>query len=255
MHSQLKQDEFQYLEDHYRLSRQKESTQGELSIEGKLLINPDQVYQYLKVLQQKLNSSSIPATASLFSKRYSYLIAVNSLYAMSGFNKGFKLTLDTVYIQSYFDGDTWLPRLVIEEPIESSPLEGMRKEWRDDVIKNTFHHLNSVWACLSKVSNLSEQTLWENTALYVFWLYENQLAETESEWVKHKPMDDFTYLVHKAPGYLFGPYQENPLSRFYREKTYSANHEAYVRMRTTCCLYYQVDSKGQYCSTCPRVRE
>jgi ferric iron reductase protein FhuF len=251
MHSQLKQDELQYLEDHYRLCRQKESTQGELSIEGKLLIDPDKTYHYIKALQQKLNSSSIPATASLFSKRYSYLIAVNGLYAMSGFNKGMKLTLNNVYIQSYFDGDIWLPRLVLEELSETSPLEGMRNEWRDDVIKETFHHLNHVWACLSKVSNLSEQTLWENTALYVFWLYENQLLESESEWVKNRAMDDFSYLIHTAPGYLFGPYQENPLARFYREKTYSVKHNTYIRMRRTCCLSYQVNSKGQYCSTCP----
>lgn len=253
MHSQLKQDEFQYLEDHYRLCRQKEATQGELSIEGRLLIDSDHVYQYVRALQQKLNSSSIPATASMFSKRYSYLIVVNSLYAMSGFNKGIKLTLNSVYIQSYFNGATWLPKLVIEKPSETTPLEGMRNEWRDDVIKETFHHLNSVWGCLSKVSNLSEQTLWENTALYVFWLYENQLVESESEWVKIRSMDDFTYLVHKAPGYLFGSYQENPLSRFYREKTYSANHKVCVRMRTTCCLSYQVGSKRQYCSTCPHI--
>lgn len=253
MHSQLKRDEFQYLEDRYRLCRQKESTQGELSIEGKLLTDADHVYQYVRALQQKLNSSSIPATASFFSKRYSYLIAVNSLYAMSGFNKGIKLTLDNVYIQSYFDGDAWLPRLVIEEPSETSPLEEKRSEWRDEVIKDTFHHLHSVWDCLSKAANLSKQTLWENTALYVFWLYENQLAETDSECVKNRSMDDFDYLIHTAPGFLFGPYHENPLSRFYREKTYSAKHEACIRRRTTCCLYYQVHSKGQYCSTCPHT--
>jgi ferric iron reductase protein FhuF len=254
MHSQLKQDELQYLEDHYRLCREKESSQGELSIEGERLIDSDDIYQYLKVLQKKLNSSSIPATASMFSKRYSYLIAVNSLYAMSGFNKGIKLTLDNVYIQSYFDGEVWLPRLVLEEPIETSPSEGMRNEWRDEVIKETFHHLYNVWACFSKVSRLSEQILWENTALYVFWLYENQLAEAESDWIRYRSMDDFNYLIHSAPGHLFGPFQENPLSRFHCEKKYSIKHNAYIRKRKTCCLYYQANSKGQYCSTCPHTQ-
>ncbi len=58
--------------------------------------------------------------------------------------------------------------------------------------------------------------------------------------------DDFAYLVHKAPGALFGEIQ-NPFVPFYTEAPA-------VRMRKTCCFYFQVSTSGEYCTVCPKAK-
>jgi len=49
---------------------------------------------------------------------------------------------------------------------------------------------------LDSVGNLSKQTLWENAAVYIFWLYEKALFDLIS--IKRKMITIFYYLRQKV---------------------------------------------------------
>jgi ferric iron reductase protein FhuF len=99
---------------------------------------------------------------------------------------------------------------------------------------------------VAKEAKISRQTLWENVMLYVYWLYETVLPKLgETEFAD----EDFQALLD-APASFFGM-NRNPAATFYSEKVYVEKHQATMRVRKTCCFYYQTNSSGARCSTCP----
>jgi ferric iron reductase protein FhuF len=63
--------------------------------------------------------------------------------------------------------------------------------------------------------------------------------------------EDFAYLTGGAPGALFGE-KRNPLAQFYSPKCLIPSAAQPVRIRKTCCYYYQLSDKADYCVSCPK---
>ncbi|MGO4887341.1 IucA/IucC family C-terminal-domain containing protein [Anaerobacillus sp. MEB173] len=237
----------------YRISFQQEEEDEDLTISIRHLLEYDQLDHYIDKVQQKINAPNQMVASSMFSKRYVYLIAVPALYSLAKLNKQLNYSIDQLTLQSAVSSHgTWLPMLYFPTDKVSypdTPIE--RNECREKLINNIFaDHLNVMWDHLSKIGKISKQTLWENTAIYIFWLYESLLKEDLTEEVRSRVIDDFYFVVLKAGGHLFGNYNRNPLTRFYTEKTLKNGVE--VRIRKTCCFYYEMAAGGEMCTGCPK---
>ncbi|RSL35407.1 hypothetical protein D7Z54_00180 [Salibacterium salarium] len=224
------------------------------SIKAVDLLDEEKCIAYLDSLTRSLQSPSRMITASQFSKRYAFLTIAPSLYAMTIYNKGLDLSSENCKIESSFHNGSWKSNLHLTDLQVSQPKEGERQEWRDGVIKNIFHgNLAKIWRSISKVSNVPMPILWENTAVRVYSLYEKKVGNGDSEKEKFRIQEDFKYLISEAPATLFGE-TKNPLARFYGPKSTISSSDQPVRTRKTCCFYYKVPN-GNYCSTCPKVKQ
>ncbi|WP_134704908.1 IucA/IucC family C-terminal-domain containing protein [Ammoniphilus sp. YIM 78166] len=240
MQPSLEQDEIDYLSEHFRLTTTL-SPERRGSIDAVGLLERQGCVSYLDEVSSLIGSPSKMVTASQFSKRYSYLTVIPSLYALTVFNKGLDLSIENIHIESVYQDQNWLPR------VRFAHLQVANEPKREEVLETLFaKNLSKVWRSLSETVGISYSILWENTAIYVYWFYEKRMEQEGNPQVNLRIQEDFQYLIHEAPASLFGE-KENPLAKFYSDPG--------NRTRKTCCYYYQLSSHHDYCSTCPKVRK
>jgi siderophore-iron reductase FhuF len=200
--------------------------------------------EFMKNLSHTLGAPSEKVAASIFIKRYAFL-AVMSLYAMTALNRKLNVSLDNVKMESAEQGKDWLPGISLKDVTVQDWDGNDRSEWRANVFKDLFaNNIYPLISQLEKTFGISKLILWENIAVYLFWLYESELKENE------QVAEDFRYLISEAEGQLFGRYNLNPLQKYFAEKTYLEEWDSEIRLRKTCCFTYQLPA-GKRCKTCP----
>lgn len=242
-------DEIKQLKN-FRLSEQ--PYPSELSIAVSDLLDKEKLTSYLSKLQETIDAPDQKVTASMLVKRYGFF-AVLSLYSMTILNKQLNVSLNNVFIETDENKEisVWLPNFRLQN-LECCVAEDNRMGWRDKYLKSLFsEHIQVIIDVLSRETKISKLILWENIAIYIYWLYEMLLEEERFDMYKTIIEDDFNYVVGNANGYLFGPDNRNPLSRYFSKKTYHTEHDKEIRVRKTCCLYYQTTSQNDHCLTCP----
>lgn len=225
----------------YRLSGSLEK-----SFNAQDLLDESFLKEFTKNLALAICAPSEKIAASIFIKRYAFL-AVISLYGMTVWNKKINVALDNVNMEVVEPGKDWLPKFSFKK-VKLEDWNGEnRDEWRIEVIQDLFaKNIYPIIEKLEKVFHISRLILWENIAVYVFWLYESELKDLENDNV----VNDFHYLILEAEGQLFGRYNCNPLQKYFGEKTYLEKSDDEIRVRKTCCFSYQLPA-GKRCKTCP----
>lgn len=211
------------------------------------LVNKDQMDLFLKEVQEEIQAPDGIVAASVFMKRYAF-VAVIYLYALSYWNKRLHFSLDTLYLQSSKKEGNWLPEYYFKDLLVEEFSGENRNEWRREALQYLFKNIiYPVLNTLAAEAKLSKYTLWENLAVYIFWLYEKILEDQQDSSCR----EDYDYILNLAPGKLFGPYHRNPLNRFNVEPVLLTELNETVRIRKTCCFTYQLGAKRTYCKTCP----
>lgn len=223
---------------------------SELSIECQKLLDREALTIYLTRLQQEFQTSKRAVSGSMLLKRYGFLAAL-ALYSMSMWNKMINVTLENVSIQSSYKKDVWLPNFLLKT-LQVNDMEHDRHKKRDELLTVLFrHHFDRVINSVSQAAKISPVVLWENVAIYIFWMYESLRNEDLSNEVKERVKDDFEYVINEAKGELFHANEHNPLTPFYRPKVYESTVNKEIRVRKTCCLYYLTDGGTIRCQSCP----
>jgi ferric iron reductase protein FhuF len=251
--SLFKPDELDRLTQHFRLTEQRSADQA-LSIPAADLLDASRCRTYLERVQAVFQAPSPLVNASQFAKRYSFLAIVPALYAMSIFNKGLDLSVENCHIESEYTNQIWLPKVRLTKWHVTQPMDGGRQEWRDQVIRSIFAgNVAKVWQSVSVAANIPKATLWENAAVYVYWLYEKGIGTNEGTDAQERLRieEDYRYLLQEAPPSLFGE-KENPLGKYNGTKCSTPASDQPVRIRKTCCYYYEISPDQANCSTCPR---
>lgn len=254
--------EWEYLNQELRLTDQI-AEDDEYSVTSSALLDPQQCAAYLDRLQPLYRSSSRALTASMFSKRYAFMMVCPILYAMSMYRKTFSLAIDNCQLESaYFQlptRKTWMPNLLLRDPsvyeLQSADVANneLYAQQREDIVRRVFaEHLQPILQNISKVSSISRTILWENIAIYVYVLYENRLLKEANEEQRQRIQEDLYYLTQQAPNDCFGE-KRNPLTQFYTKKRVVPLSEQPQRVRKTCCAHYELPAPSDYCPTCPKI--
>jgi ferric iron reductase protein FhuF len=203
---------------------------------------------YLEEVSTKIGSPSLKVTASIFMKRYAFL-SVMALYSMSAWDKKLDLSIRNIWVEEDLSDGQWFLKFSFSN-MEACELDHEnRDEWRKEVIRSLFaDHFHYVIDALVKVTNVSKLILWENTAVYLYWLYETVLKDNEQKGIAES---DFRFLFKEAGGFLFGRYNNNPLTKFDHPKSFIEEIKDFVRVRKTCCFSYKLAGSNKRCKTCP----
>ena len=233
---------------------------------------------YLDRLAETLPSPSRLIAASQFAKRYAFVAAVPALYAMTAYGKGVDLAIESCSLDAS-PARIGQVRLLASDVSVTTPRAGMRERWREELIARLFaEHIARIWRTVSKAANIPLPILWENAAVRVYSLYEKRISGEACACA------DYDYLIRGAPGKAFGE-RTNPLGRFYggrrssaveaspRGSTSAASSSGTsataasqgapgtapssgapaIRIRRTCCFYYQAAPDAEYCDACPKI--
>ncbi len=229
-----------------------EKNESPLSLQVINLLDENRMKEYLDILGSHIEAENYKAAGSIFIKRYAFL-AVLYLYTMTSRDEMLSISFEDISIETDVQAEVWLPRFYFSR-LESVSAGPNRDLWRKNCIEALFkEHVYPIITCVAKVTRISKLILWENIAIYIYWLYETYFfqAEIEDELLE-RAKEDFQFIVLQAEGKLFGDYHENPLKRFYKEKTYNERVKKEIRQRNTCCFAYLTKS-NKNCSTCPHI--
>lgn len=242
----LTDEERLYLHNAFRLRSLSEADVR--SVAGSDLRDAQACRAFLERVMPLTGAPDLAIAASLFAKRVAFLASGNVLYAMSVFDKGLPLSLNTTRLEYAHDNGLWTSSLPVDV-ITTSYAPGSRDAWREGIVSALFKAFFApLWQSLSQVSGLPEQILWENTAVRVYSLYQGRMEGLNAEQ-EMRQQADFDWLLEEADPALFGlPW--NPLKRFRRPLQKDAKGKM-VRFRRTCCFYYKAVQPVEYCHNCP----
>lgn len=222
---------------------------SELSTEVIDLLNESVLETYLNKVKAHLGAPDLKVAGSLLIKRYAFL-PVLYLYAMTAWDKKLDFSFANLSIESADSNGLWLPEFRFEK-LQAENAGADRDQWRQECIESLFKdHVFPILEVTSRVSKAPKLILWENIAIYIFWLYETVLSQ--DPLLAQMAKEDFEYIVYKAEGTLFGSYHENPLKRYHNKKISIKDTGKEVRPRKTCCFSYMT-AAGKQCGTCPIV--
>ncbi|MCF6136258.1 IucA/IucC family C-terminal-domain containing protein [Pseudalkalibacillus berkeleyi] len=241
-------NQFEFLQEHYRLTKSKPSDASGLSSED--LLHTSEVIKFIDdELIPLLNAPSRLVAASQFSKKYAFLITVPFFSSFTLFDQVLNIDIDQCSVQPDSKKGFKGPRLMLKSE-RTSPTATDREGAVHNAIEKVFkNHVRLVWERLNEAASVPMPVLWENTAIYIYWLYETSLLKHDLV-AQRKIQEDFDLLL-EAPGECFG-LNENPLKKFHHEKRELLKSAPLVRVRKTCCLYYEVNEERKFCKTCPR---
>lgn len=202
---------------------------------------------FVKKLSYTIGAPSEKIAASIFMKRYAF-IAVISLYTMTANDKKMNVSLKNIQMEESIQGrgKDWLPLISFKDQTIEDWNGENRQEWRNSIFRDLFaNNIYPLIEIFEKTFKISKLILWENIAVYLFWLYETELKDHSNA------LEDFRFLIIEAEGNLFGRNLQNPFQKYYTEKRFIESLHEEVRIRKTCCFTYQLDSKPKRCKTCP----
>lgn len=216
------------------------------------LLKREACFTLLLKWSDQMRTNTVVA-ASQLAKQYSFSVVVPTLYAMSALNERINFSLDNVLIHIGEQDQKGKFELQLRD-WETIPLQGDRGYGREQLLITLFtHHISPLWNHLHQLTGISRSVLWENLAVYVYWLYETKLKMNETGAYPYA-RDDFHHLLFDVPA---GMFQEKiqPLKHFYHPPVRKSGSEKPVRFRKTCCLYYMAGTGGICCGNCPRQQK
>ncbi|MCS0655940.1 MULTISPECIES: IucA/IucC family C-terminal-domain containing protein [Bacillaceae] len=228
----------------FRLARKGKSSP--LTIKAENLLDPTQTGAYLEAVKNQLGAPDNKTAASILIKRYAFLPVIY-LYCMTSWNVKLDIRHENITIVSQERDGLWLPGFHFVR-LQGQGAGMDRDQWREDAVRTLFKgHIFPLINRIASEGKVSRLILWENIAIYLFWLYEKILPlEMHSE----RAAEDYRFILEEAPGNLFGCENTNPLKKFDSRKILSENTGEMVRPRKTCCYSY-LTSSGKRCGTCP----
>ncbi|MEZ0481523.1 (2Fe-2S)-binding protein [Planococcus sp. SSTMD024] len=244
----LAAEESAYLSEHFRLL-------DKIGDEEKILLSqlkePVFPQNYLKRLHEELETESRIAAVSQLMKRLGYLLVVPTLYTAAVYNKALNLDFTEAYLVDRRQGNLWMPHLWWEE-LTASELSGESRHARiEELARKLVEELAEIIRAISKAASIPRSILWENTAIYVYWLYETRLMLEEDNRIRLKAKGDFEFLLKELPAEAFNE-KVNQFQKFHHPRNVDPESGEAIRVRQTCCFAYETGGGKAYCKTCPK---
>jgi ferric iron reductase protein FhuF len=229
----------------FRLTRDSEE-RSPLTIKAENLLDITQTGAYLYKVKSHIGAPDKKTAASIFFKRYAFLPVIY-MYCMTAWNIKLDIRDENITLVSQERDGLWIPGFRFTR-LHGQGAGTEREQWREDAVCTLFNgHISPLINRIASEANISKLILWENIAIYLFWLYEKVLPlETHSE----RAAEDYKFILEEAPGNLFGSGNRNPLKRFDSRRIVIESTGTAVRPRKTCCYSY-LTSSGKRCGTCP----
>ncbi|WP_261130056.1 siderophore-iron reductase FhuF [Bacillus sp. Marseille-Q3570] len=237
-----------FLEENYRLASEYSSDVQSFSSED--LFTVSKTEKFLDEIRELLGAPNNRVTASQFSKKYAFLLTAPFFSSLTMFNQLLDVRPDNCRVQP--DSEHGMMRPVLYLHDTNTRDIGIHREQELYIGLETIFrdHLTPVWGRLTELTSIPSPILWENTAVYLFWLYETSFLN-HPDLVSAERIAEDLDMILEAPAGCFG-LNENPLKKFRHAKQTLLKSDPPVRVRKTCCLYYEVNPERIFCKNCPR---
>ena len=231
----------------YRFHASAPALKGE---EATSFLDGGKMKSYLSQRRSLIGTDDLKVAASLFMKRYAFVAAMG-LMTMTYWDKKLNLKPENLIMVDGEKNGLWMPQFHLKD---ASVTEFTSLEEKKTFIQSIFRdHLDHVIQSIKHATKLSNLILWENIAVYVFWIFESD-DFLLNEGTGSGRDDQLRMLLSDENSPWFGNYHRNPLARYYSGKVNVEGKTVKMRVRKTCCFSYRLENGEQYrCKTCPQT--
>ena len=209
---------------------------------------------FLTAYARHIKAAELDVPAAYLSS-YCTGLLLSSLYALSAWNRSVELHPQRLAVLIVQEGDYASIRLEVDEFTGvAAPVDvDERKRWVEsqltELISDTLRPLIDAAAA---ASGLNARFLWGQMTARVGYYVEYLLADADHEPVRSRLSEDYELLKELEPS-VFGQ-SRNPLVAKARYVDNWQEGGGPLRMKHVCCLYHKTEG-GDYCYTCPKMKE
>ncbi|GBF74193.1 hypothetical protein PA598K_02525 [Paenibacillus sp. 598K] len=193
--------------------------------------------------------------AAAYLSSYSTGLLLSSLYALSAWNRSLDLDPERLAVQLVQEADYALIRLEVDEfAAVDGPVDvEERKRWVESQLTELISvTLRPYIEAAAAVSGLNARFLWGQMTARIGYYVEYLLADADHASIRSRLSEDYEALLELAPA-VFGQ-ARNPLVAKARFVDHWQENGSPLRMKHVCCLYHKTED-GEYCYTCPKMKE
>lgn len=241
------------LETDFRITLQ-DNTDAVYSMALIDLLEPKNMTKLLETYTPLLKARGHEAAAAYFVSWFSS-VPLALQYSISA-NNAVHLSLDNLTVQLFPVGDYHQFSFKITQyALESTPKSGdVRINWRNQTLAKLYADtIKPLFEVLAAVSGMDIGQIWGQLPTRFNYYIPAWIEETANTELKINLADDYHALAHELELNIFGR-KKNPFDVQIRLIEDIKDPSKQIRMKNACCLYFQVDT-GEYCYTCPRLKE
>ncbi|MGO0061116.1 Fe-S oxidoreductase [Brevibacillus fluminis] len=199
-----------------------------------------------------------PKAAAAYFGSWISSLALCLQYALSMENKAPDLALSNLTIQLYREGGQhdWSFAFVVEEWKEGNGPSGEaeRASWREETLSRFYAEtMRPLLEAAAQAGGHEVGQLWGQLPTKFNYYLEHFSDAAPSCAIRHRIAADYDYLRGELSPAVFGR-KKNPFDVKIRYIPDWRDDSKQVRQKNVCCLYY-LTGDGQYCYTCPRMKE
>ncbi len=247
MRQQLTNNQLNDLVENFRIEADQNSNMFSLS----KLRDEQFLCEVLEEAKVDFDTDNLFIAASQFIKRIGFLIVVPTLYNLTKHNQWLSANWSNQYIVPRVKNNKWVPSLYLDDLAVTSIDETSRQKLLPQYLEQLFGDIATLIESVSSISRVPKPILWENIAVYIYWLYEVKLSEETDEKIMTRVHHDFHFLIYELEAKQFHE-SFQPLKRFHGIKRLVSLDAEPVRIRRTCCFYYEVNESRNCCGNCPK---
>ena len=204
---------------------------------------------YLPNLKEQFQTNQLLALGSQFIKRLGFILTVPAFFLLATSKKKLNIQMDDLYLVSRIKEGLWLPHLY-QKNWNATSVEDQSD--RELYLQQVIQEIAKIITAVHRVAKVPRPLLWENVAVYIYWLYETRLKDQDLTLLQQKEAwNDFAYLLQLDPQCFDERF--NPLHRFYTNKIDVKGNDQPIRIRRTCCFNYETKAGKKYCQGCPKT--
>ncbi|MCL6604759.1 MAG: (2Fe-2S)-binding protein [Paenibacillus sp.] len=225
------------------------------SFEAADLVKEENMREFIKCYRPMMRALDDTAVAAYFANWFSN-VAMALQYSLSVYNAVPDMGLTNLVIHLIpTTGYCRVVYMIKQWKTSEAHLEGLeREEWRQHILEDFYRNAAyPLVRSMSATSGLALSQIWGQLPTKFNYYLEIMINGSDNADTKKQLEMDYEYLKYECSPDLFG-LPKNPFQVEIRRIEDIADPEKTVAMRNRCCLYYLTEG-GNYCYTCPRLKE
>ena len=245
---------YQLLGEHFFLMDQHNQHETIYADEATNLQQPEAMTAFLTEYAASIKASELDVAAAYLSSFCSGML-VSTLYSLSAWNRSLTLSLDELNIKITQQGEYSQIRTVVQEfgGVEGPAESEERTRWVQSELRTLIQDiLRPLVESAAHVSGLNPGFLWGQMPTRVSFYVERLLGDPAHSSISSRLGKDYAELL-ALDADVFGR-NRNPMVVKPRYIEDYREPGKQLKMKNVCCLYHKTDG-GDYCYSCPKLKE
>lgn len=246
--------DYDRLSKHFYINRN-DQEQIVLSVPAVELLEQAKMDQFIDTYAPLMKALERKVAAAYFCSWFG-ATALALQYGVTYCNKLFDLSLHNMTVQLYCkDEYYWYSYKIHSWTEQDGPTEtSERAQWlRKGYVEFYSNTLRPMFEAAARSGGIDVGQMWGQLPTRYNYSLANWMEEESDPIVRERITDDFRLLKNEIDPAVFGC-SKNPLDVKIRWIEHIEDPTKQMRMKNVCCLYYLTEG-GQYCYTCPKMKE